>query len=316
MLEAEHDKRMLWSARAKGALRGVNFRYGSSVLNAYFVRHGPLRWLPLVLAVAIVSTLVGSPGISQVTINAPTGQLRRIHHPWGRFEPGAWALVKEVAESYAPHGKLVAETELKTTLVGIDLEGVTLQIEPKVSVGGKPMPVVARQVRQGFHGEPLDQTIRLIEDKETVIQFLGRPLACRQQKIQVEGVSTRSEVTLFYGSVPPYIYRRESKVTKLEDGTEVSSQVWEVVGRSCRLLGLIQDTYQVKISQKTAQGTRITLATISPEVPGGLLTQTTMEFNAGGELVQKVNSELLEYGYEHKAPRGILRLWRPRPFRN
>ncbi len=268
------------------------------------------------LAAVIPLLFYGLSSFSQPTTSSSANYLRRIHHPWGRFEPGAWTLIKEVSESYSDRGKLVAETEIKTTLLGIDLEGVSLLVEPKVVAGGKPLPVVARQIRQGFHGAALDQAIELVEDKEVTIQFLGRTLPCRVQRLQVEGTSTKTQLTVYYGATPPYVYRRESKVFKTDDGTEVGSQVWEVVGRSCRLLGLIQDTYQVKMSQKTPQGTRITLATISPEIPGEILSQTTMEFNTAGELVQKVSAELLEYGYELKAPRGLLRLWRPKPFRN
>lgn len=275
-----------------------------------------LIWLPFFLSLAWASLTTGPfrPAYGD-TSQASSGFLRRIHHPWGRFEPGAWSIVKETTETYSDQGKLVVETEVKTTLLSIDVEGVTLRIEPKILAGGKPMPAAVRTVRQGFHGEPLDQMVRVLEDKEATVDFLGRPLACRVQRLEIQGVSTRSEAIVYYGSVPPYIYRREVRTIKLEDNSEVNSQVWEVVARSCRLLALIQDTYQVKITHKSQQGVRITLATISPEVPGAVITQTTMEFNPAGQLARKTSSELLEYGYELKSPRGLLRLWRPRPFR-
>lgn len=276
-------------------------------------------WLVYLSACLFTSLFVyKSPSACAQAAQAATntsGSLRRIHHPWGRFEPGAWAVVKETTETYSEEGKLVVETEVKATLLAIDLEGVTLQVEPKILVGGKPMPATTRTIRQGFHGEPADETVRVLEDKEATVDFLGRSLPCRLQRLEIQGVSTRAEVSIFYGNVPPYIYRREVRTFKLEDGSEINSQVWEVVGRSCRLLALIQDTYQVKITHKSQQGTRITLATISPEVPGAVITQTTMEFNAAGQLFRKTSSELLEYGYELKSPRGFLRLWRPRPFR-
>jgi hypothetical protein len=224
-------------------------------------------------------------------------------------------LVKEITETYSPEGTLLSETELKTTLVGIDIEGVTLQIEPKMIVGGKPMPVAVQRVRQGFHGEVLDSPIQVVEDREAELIFLERRISCRMQRLVIQGASTRTEVVLYYGDSPPYVYRRESATTKLDDNSLVSSQIWEVTGRSCRLLSVIQDTYQVKMTQRTQKGTRITLATISPEVPGGVIRQTSMEFNPAGQLLQKSNGELLEYGYELKPPRGLLRFWRPRPFR-
>jgi hypothetical protein len=262
------------------------------------------------LAAAFYGVAVSAGNLAEAT-----SHLRRLHHPWGRFEPGAWSVVREITETYSAEGTLVSETEVKTTLIGIDIDGVTLQIEPKMSIGGKSMPVVSRRIRQGFHGERLDQPVRVLEDRETRLEFLGRPMLCRVQRLEIQGTSTRTEVTVYYGDVPPYVYRRELRTLKLEDNSEVASQVWEVVNRSCRLLALVQDTYQVKITQKNTNGTRITLATVSPEVPGAVLRQSSMEFNQAGELVQKSSAELLEYGYELKPLRGILRFWRPRPLR-
>ncbi len=273
-------------------------------------------WLNLFVLVFFGFPLVFSGlGVGGGLLQGAVGGLRRLHHPWGRFEPGAWALVKEVTETYSPEGTLLSETELKTTLVGIDIEGVTLQIEPKMIVGGKPMPVTVQRVRQGFHGEFLDSPIQVVEDRETEFIFLERRISCRMQRLVIQGASTRTEVVLYYGDSPPYVYRRETATKKLDDNSLVSSQIWEVTGRSCRLLSVIQDTYQVKITQRTQKGTRITLATISPEVPGGVIRQTSMEFNPAGQLLQKSNGELLEYGYELKPPRGLLRFWRPRPLR-
>jgi len=271
--------------------------------------------LIFLLVLVFVCSSWGRLGAGVALPGAPAGTLRRLHHPWGRFEPGAWAVVKEVTETYSPEGTLLSETELKTTLVGIDIEGVTLQIEPKMIVGGKPMPVTVQRLRQGFHGELLDSPVQVVEDRETQLIFLGRPISCRVQKLTIQGASTRTEVVLYYGDSPPYVYRREIATTKLDDSSLVSSQIWEVTGRSCRLLSVIQDTYQIKITQRTQKGTRITLATISPEVPGGMIRQTSMEFSPAGQLLQKSNGELLEYGYDLKPPRGLLRFWRPRPFR-
>lgn len=309
----------LMSAEARNLCIHRGFQEKASLKNSVLLssrKWSTWTWFRLFVLFFFGFFLVFSDlGVEGSQFQGTKGGLRRLHHPWGRFEPGAWAVVKEITETYSPEGTLLSETELKTTLIGIDIEGVTLQIEPKMIVGGKPMPVAVQRVRQGFHGEVLNSPIQVVEDREAELIFLERRISCRMHKLVIQGASTRTEVALYYGDSPPYVYRRESATTKLDDNSLVSSQIWEVTGRSCRLLSVIQDTYQVKITQRTQKGTRITLATISPEVPGGVIRQTSMEFSPAGQLLQKSNGELLEYGYELKPPRGLLRFWRPRPFR-
>jgi len=242
--------------------------------------------------------------------------LKRIHHPWGRFDPGAWALVRETTETYLPEGLLTIQTEVKTTLLALDIEGVTLQIESKMFAGEREISSTMRKLKQGFHGESLERPVRVVEDIDTVLPFLGHNVQCRKQTMEISDSNTVTRITLYYADREPYLLRRESKTVSTRDASEeLSTSVLEVVGSSCRLLSLIRTTYQVKLTQKTAKGWRLTLATISPEVPGGIVSQTTMEFDDKGEIRQKSSVELLEYGFERLPPRGILRLWRPRPFR-
>ena len=79
----------------------------------------------------------------------------RQRHPWGRFEPGAWKLVRVVTETLDERGQVVSTstTESKTTLKKVEDNEVTLLVELVVEIGGRRLDSEPQTVRQGFHGE-------------------------------------------------------------------------------------------------------------------------------------------------------------------
>jgi hypothetical protein len=75
-------------------------------------------------------------------------------HPWGQFQPGSRSVVRVTTETYNEQDQVVGTSviDTTTTLVGVDKEGVTLEIESCVEVVGKRFDGKPQTIKQGFHG--------------------------------------------------------------------------------------------------------------------------------------------------------------------
>lgn len=70
-----------------------------------------------------------------------------------------------------------------------------------------------------------------------------------------------------------------------------------------RVLAEIKSTACIKTVQKTPKGAVTTLAMSSPDVPGGVVYQTTKETDTSGRLVRRSTLELVSYGSRPEAER-------------
>ena len=63
--------------------------------------------------------------------------ITRQMHPWGRFEPGAWKVVRVDTVTYDASGSMRSVYEAKTTLSDVSDMDVTLEVERHLDVAGK-----------------------------------------------------------------------------------------------------------------------------------------------------------------------------------
>ncbi len=98
--------------------------------------------------------VAASPAAGGWGADAQRVTIPREHHAWARFTPGSWSKVRKWTEDLDEQGKVksASTTETKTTLIGIDESGCTLQLEVTVEVAGKRFVAQPRQVRVGFDG--------------------------------------------------------------------------------------------------------------------------------------------------------------------
>ena len=109
----------------------------------------------------------------------------------------------------------------------------------------------------------------------------------------------RTSVNVFFSdTLSPYILRRQSKTTDAGGTNVLSETLSEVVALDMpqRVLADIKNVACIKTVQKTPKGSVTTLAMSSPEVPGGVVSQTTKETDSTGRLVRRSTLELLNYG--------------------
>ena len=249
--------------------------------------------ISLVLTISLA--LVGSDAGAQTIV------IPREHHAWGRFMPGAWTKVRKWMEELDEKGnvKSASTTETKTTLVGVDETGCTLQLEVTVEVAGKRFVAQPRQVRVEFDGGNASNRAGLRKVGEKAWDLGGKPIKCATLEATVTSDDTRVASRLEYcDSVPPFVLRRET-VTTNADGKQVLEQTtMEVIAVEMpqKVLTELKSGAHIRTVQKQKNGSTFTLEVVCLEVPGGVVSHTSKDSDAAGKLVRRSTLELLDYG--------------------
>ncbi len=222
-------------------------------------------------------------------------------HPWGRFDPGAWKLVRVVTETLNERGQVVSTNtaDTRTTLIDLDDDGVTLEVQACVEVAGKRFQAEPQTVKQCFHGELAVPNLKLSDPVDGQVVIEDRKIACKVYRLEAVGAQEKTAIHLYCSTaVPPYILKREG-VTTDPDGKNVLSETSvEVIALDMpvRIRGETRSGSHVKTVHKNAKGTITTLAVILPDVPGGVVGHNSKEADKSGRVIRRSTLELLDYG--------------------
>jgi len=225
------------------------------------------------------------------------------HHPWGRFKPGAWQLVRVVTESLDENGTVVSasKTETRTTLMSIEDHGVTLRLAVVVDVAGKRFESEPQIVKQGFHGELICPDLTAKEVGAGSVTIEGRKIPASILQLECPAPTTKTVTKVYYSATcTPYVLRRESVTGKLDDNKVLNQTRVDVVTLDlpCRILAETKNAALVKVVNKHAKGTITTLVFTSTEMPGGIVSHYSKELDKNGRLVRRSTLELVKYGLE------------------
>ncbi|MHB8903409.1 MAG: hypothetical protein ACYC6Y_31990 [Thermoguttaceae bacterium] len=239
----------------------------------------------------------------------------RQHDAWGRYQPGAWTLVRVKTEAFNEAETLESVTETRTTLAAVDELGITLKMEVGVKIGGKEIETRPQSISQGFHGElsTVEPLVTDMGEGEVVIE--NRRVHCRVQKLEFPRPVGRKVTTIYYSSsVEPYVLRQETSVyAGTNDQMPTSETTVQVVSLAvpCRLWKNFRSASRVKTIQKDASGTTTTWTWMSSLVPGGVICYTSQQVDNDGRLVCYREMQLLDYGLQQSSERGGP-MWRMR----
>lgn len=228
------------------------------------------------------------------------------HHPWGRFEPGAWKLVHVVTETLDEKGEVVSRstTETKTTLVKVEEDGVTLRVEVSVKVAGKQFNAEPQTVKQGFHGELIGEHLRIKEVGKGEVTIEQRKIPCRVLRLENSGSTSNTVTNLYYSvEVAPYILRRESVTTDLDGDTTLSETTVKVIALNAHCEGFDQKMQWVRVEavHKHPKGTVTTTALTSPDLPGGIRWHKSEELDKSGHATRRSTLEMVKFGLKKES---------------
>lgn len=245
------------------------------------------RILPALLAVCLLT-------------DTGRGEITRQMHPWGRFEPGAWKLVRIITETFDENGSISSVTETKTTLSEVGPKDVALLVEVSVEVAGKQFDAEPQEVRQDFSGEAVNDKATITDQGTAELNIQGRKIPCKIRQIETEDASGKTVTRIYYSeTVAPYVLKRQSKTTdaegKVESETTVDVIALEVPANIFR--NRIGPAAHLKAVHKHAKGTTTTLAVVSMDVPGGVVCHSLKELDNSGRMVRSSLLEIVDYGF-------------------
>jgi hypothetical protein len=232
-------------------------------------------------------------------------------HPWGKFEPGAWKRIHVVTEIFGEQD-VVATTNLsdsKITLFDIDEDSLTLETQVCVEIAGKKFDSDPQLVKQGFHGETLSPNLKLVDSAAGQLEVEDRKIPCQVLKLESSNGTSKTSTTIYFSAtVAPNILKRESKTTDAEGKNVLSETTATLVSLDMpyQIQGQIRMVSHLKTVQKSPKGMVVTLAVLSPEIPGGIITLSSKEHDANGRLVRRSTQELIDFGSEPEKERSGL----------
>lgn len=257
------------------------------------------RFLALLpLACLLAATTLAAPADPPKTEGAT-----RKHHCWGRFEPGAWKLVRVVTETLNEKGEVIntSTTDTRTILTSVDKDGVTLEVHTTVEVAGKRFDTEPQTIRQGFHGETLVADCKSKNRDDVELTIDGRKVAAHAQQIDFTGpnAGNKTTATVYYSdTVSPFVLKRESTTTDAEGKSVLNETTLEVesLGMPWKAGTKLHPSAIVKTVSKHPKGQITTWSVTSAEIPGGVISNTSKEIDKSGRLVRRSSLELLDHG--------------------
>lgn len=258
-------------------------------------------WLPLILVLAIVWGVVTAAVAEQPSAAPPVPNVPRQIHPWGKFEVGAWKVLRATTESMEDGGRTVSVTETRFTLTEVTDTSLAIRVEVLVEMAGKRFRTEPHVVRQGFHGEPLGGALQVRDLGSAELAIDGRTIDCRVMEVNNLVSTVRTVSKIWYSTVvPPYVVKKEATATDTATGRILEQATTEITALDvpCRVGRQLLSTSQVKTVQRYDRGTVTTLSLVSPEVPGAIVCQTSREVDREGRLVRRTTVELIDYGLQ------------------
>ncbi len=242
-----------------------------------------------------------APAAAPVSAVRLTRGLSARHHAWGRFQPGAWKLVRVVTETLDPEG-LVASTstsETKTTLAKLNDDGVCLEVEVGVEVAGKQLDAQPQFINQGFHGELCNSGVVIKPSSPSQVLIEDRQVDCRLQQVEFATASSHTVESIYYSDLlPPYILKRASTTTDSSGKQWLGETTQEVLALDLpyKVLAETKSAACVRTVQRDSRGMVVSVAMTANDVPGGVVYQTSKETDKAGRLTRRSTLELLGYG--------------------
>lgn len=258
-----------------------------------------LRWLKVALALGFFALAVAAA--MPLGAEEPSDELLLKNTGWGRFKPGAWQQVRLTVESLDPKGNVTSTTTTDriTTLVGVNPQSVTLELDVTAEVAGKRFDAPLQFITQGCHGEPSGQMTKVRELAPTPSTIEGRTIVCRVREFEISDKDQRRRVVVYYnGDVAPVVLRRRCESSSQNGAKKNVQSEFDVISLNTpqKVLKQVLPAAVVRTVQKTDSASITTTSAIVPEVPGGIVSSTSTERDSEGRQVRRTTLELVGWG--------------------
>jgi hypothetical protein len=250
------------------------------------------RWVGRLVLLAVVSTCTAS--------QADAIQFGRRIHLWGRFRPGSWVVMRQGMETLDQQGQVVGRSvsETRMTLADADDQRLTLHVQSSLEIGDKKLDNPPQELRQGLLGEPVDAPSTAQELPAETLLIQGRPIACEVRRTESVAGGRKQIITTWVNpQIAPYVLKKVTTTVDAAGGQVLGETSMDVVALSVerRILARNRVVAEVRTVQRHPRGQTTTQAICCPEIPGGVVSQTSHEFDAAGQLIRRTQLELVDF---------------------
>jgi hypothetical protein len=231
-------------------------------------------------------------------------QLTANEHPWGRFKPESYCRMQTTITSQYGEQKITSVQELKTTLISVEKNGITLQEEESVTIGDKIVEKTPKTFLYDFFQELVQEGAKISAGTPTKLMIDKQVVPCEVRIYELSTPVGRQTTTIWYtAQLFPYVMRVEKVLrcfpTDKDPSEQVLSQSVTVVQKTSALKsrGSKRGTYNLQTTEKTGNVTKLTESRCSQNLPGGLECSTTREFDAQGKVIRTLETRLTNYSY-------------------
>lgn len=233
-------------------------------------------------------------------LDADAGQFGRRHNLWGRFRPGSWVVMRQGMETLNPQGQVMGRSvsETKLTLADADDNGLTLRVQSSLEIGDHKLQNPPQEVRQGLLGEPTEGATVARELPVEDLSIQGQSIPCEVRQTESTSGGRRQVITTWVNAqVAPYVLRKVTTTLDVATNRQLGETVMDVVSLSSerRILARNRTVAEIRTVQHHPRGQTTTQAICCPDIPGGVVSQTSEEFDAGGQLIRRTQMELVDF---------------------
>ncbi len=231
------------------------------------------------------------------------GDQAAIYSSWAKFPVGSWARLRTTSWSYENGKTTQSVTETRVQLVNVDYaeKRYSLQYDSVFKVGDVDYSKRTETRRFDFWDAPCDESTTVEESEPEKLIIGRRAIPCQTRRVTRIVDKQRETTVVWYSSVfAPYVLQKKTTREPLEPASGQDAATYElyVVQQTAAnaVLGGANANYTALQSSNFNRRNFNTSRTLSPNVPGGLSREISVETNPqGGSPLCKIETTLLDY---------------------
>ncbi len=221
--------------------------------------------------------------------------------PWGGFLPGTWVLRRTNSQRNVGESVVNNVTETLLSLENVNESGMVLRQETAIGIATGTFSPDPKQLLLDFNMQPVSEGTEIEHLQPQTVIVARRQIVCQVCRYtQIVGDQKKTTTLWLSDTVMPYLLRSEEIRTNLpvagQTETVLSHTVTTVTDTSgIRLLKNLLSDYKTQTIRKTSSGTVISQASLSANIPGGLLREVTVETDSTNKVIGRSVTSAIDY---------------------
>lgn len=224
--------------------------------------------------------------------------LTALHHPWGGFAPGTLIRTQTITRTFQGDKTYSNTTERVTVLDSIAKSEIGLKLSAALELGGKRFDANPQWRRYDFFQQPVVEEQNVFALPPSQVQIGLHILPCYVRLYESQNDAWKQQTTIWYSdTVYPYLLRSETIRSSLPNASEPKGKVLSRTVMSILETGALLGPRRQRLGAYTRQTVRetggnrtITLASCRMTMPGGMLNETSKEFDGTGKLLRQTDT--------------------------